>query len=79
MKTKVKKWGNSLGLRIPKSFAEETSLDNGSSVDITVKKNAIIIKPEKPVYKLEDMLSHISSKNIHKEIITEKNVGREIW
>ena len=43
MTTKIQKWGNSLALRIPKSFAEEVNLEEGASVDIKVEENKIII------------------------------------
>ncbi|MFC1972103.1 AbrB/MazE/SpoVT family DNA-binding domain-containing protein [Chloroflexota bacterium] len=33
MKTRVQKWGNSLALRIPKSFATEVGLQRETSVD----------------------------------------------
>ncbi len=33
MKTRIQKWGNSLALRIPKSFAVETGLDQDVLVD----------------------------------------------
>ena len=37
MQTKVQKWGNSLGLRIPKSFAEQAGVEAGSEVDLSVE------------------------------------------
>jgi hypothetical protein len=35
MKAKIQKWGNSLGIRIPRSLAEETSVEDDSLVDIS--------------------------------------------
>lgn len=46
METIVKKWGNSLGIRIPKHIAKELSLKDGSSVDIEDKEGEIIIHPK---------------------------------
>jgi len=37
MVTKIQKWGNSLGLRIPISFAKEAAIEEGSSVDISLE------------------------------------------
>lgn len=34
MKIQVQKWGNSLALRIPKSFAIETKIDQGTIVEL---------------------------------------------
>lgn len=33
MKTRVQKWGNSLALRIPKSFANDVGLEKDSAVE----------------------------------------------
>ncbi len=78
MEAVMKKWGNSLGVRIPNLIVRELSLKDGSSVDITDKGKVIIIKPiEKN--KLSEMLSNITEQNIHKEIETGGPVGKEIW
>jgi len=79
MLTKVQKWGNSLGVRIPKPFIEETQISDGNSVDINFDGENIIIKPVRKSYRLTDLLKDINSKNIHKEILTGKSVGKEIW
>jgi len=42
MQTKVQKWGNSLGLRIPKSFAVEAQMEAGSTVDLSVLKREAV-------------------------------------
>eukprot|EP01032_Pedospumella_encystans_P038962 gene38962-44171_t len=36
MKVKVAKWGNSLGLRLPKSAAESAGVRVGTELDLTV-------------------------------------------
>jgi antitoxin MazE len=78
MEAVVKKWGNSLGIRIPNLIARELSLKDGSFVDITDKGKEIIIKPIQK-NRLSEMLSEINEQNIHKEIETEGPVGKEIW
>jgi antitoxin MazE len=37
MRVKIAKWGNSLGLRLPKSAVEAAGLEAGSEVDVTVE------------------------------------------
>jgi antitoxin MazE len=49
MKTVIKKWGNSLGIRIPSLLTKELSLEDGSFVNIKRKGKKIIIKPDKKV------------------------------
>ncbi|MDR2729361.1 MAG: AbrB/MazE/SpoVT family DNA-binding domain-containing protein, partial [Treponema sp.] len=58
MEAVVKKWGNSLGIRIPSLIVRELALKDGSSVDINDKGKMIIIKPIQK-NKLSEMLSNI--------------------
>jgi len=78
MEAMVKKWGNSLGVRIPNFIVRELSLKDGTLVDINDKGNEIIIKPVKK-NKLSNMLHSINEQNMHKEIDTGDPVGKEIW
>ena len=80
MKTKIQKWGNSLALRIPKSFAQEVGLDSNSSVDVSLEGGRLIVVPEdKPRFSLEQLLQQITADNLHGEIDTGDPVGKEIW
>jgi antitoxin MazE len=78
MEAIVKKWGNSLGIRIPNLIVRELSLKDGSFVDIKDKKGEIIIKP-KEKNKLPEILSKINEENIHAEVETNGPIGNEIW
>ena len=80
MKTKIPKWGNSLALRIPKSFAQEVGLDSNSSVDVSLQEGKLIVVPEDvSKYSLEQLLGQITEDNLHHEIDTGDPVGKEIW
>ncbi len=80
MVTKILKWGNSLGLRIPKSFAKEAGVEEGSAVDISLDGDRIVIRPASPArFQLSDLVSEIREDNIHEEISTVDAVGREAW
>ena len=78
MEAVVKKWGNSLGIRIPNLIVRELSLKDGSFVDINDNGNEIIIKPIRK-NNLSDMLTLINEDNIHEEIKSTGPVGNEIW
>lgn len=80
MQTKIKKWGNSLALRIPKSFALNAKLRQNEIVDLSIDKERIIITPvgEKE-YSLDELLENVSETNIHGEFDTGARVGKEIW
>ena len=45
MKTRVQKWGNSLALRIPKSFASEVGLEKETSVEVSLSDGKLVITP----------------------------------
>ncbi|MEW6203437.1 MAG: AbrB/MazE/SpoVT family DNA-binding domain-containing protein [bacterium] len=80
MRIKVQKWGNSLALRIPKAFAANAELRQGSVVDLSEKGKKITIRPvceSEPT--LEHLLAGITRKNVHREVETRGPVGKEIW
>jgi len=80
MRTKIVKWGNSLGLRIPKAFAEEVGVAAGSVVDLSMEDGNLVIRVTQPdeIY-LEDLLDGITEDNLHGEIDTGEAVGSEHW
>ncbi len=80
MKTRVQKWGNSLAVRIPKSFAAEIGLAEDLAVDISVSEGRLVVQPqsEEPL-RLDDLLRGITAENRHGEWETGPPVGREVW
>ena len=80
MKSRIQKWGNSLALRIPKTFANEAGLDQESSVEISIEKGKLVIAPSaKPKITLKNLLDQVSEENLHRETDTGPAVGREAW
>lgn len=49
MITRVRKWGNSLGMRLTQGILDETGIEVGDSVDISVQEGCLIVKPVKRV------------------------------
>src|SRR5687768_12690338 len=45
--TQIAKWGNSLGLRLPKSVALEAQVGEGDTVDVSVKNGVIVVRPNR--------------------------------
>jgi antitoxin MazE len=80
MRTRVQKWGNSLALRIPKSFAAEAGLAEDSAVDLSLTEGKLVIQQvsEEPL-RLEELLRRVTEENLHGEWDTGPAVGREIW
>ena len=80
MQSRIQKWGNSLALRIPKSFAREIGLDNDMSVNVSLEDGKIVIVPIiEPSLTLERLLEQITEVNIHHEVDTGTPVGNEVW
>lgn len=79
MRARVQKWGNSLGVRIPKPFAEETRLEENAEVEISVKGGKLIVEAIEPTFTLKGLLALVTPENIHGEVSTGKRVGKEIW
>ena len=80
MKTRVQKWGNSLALRIPKSFAEEAGLHADAAVELSLVKGRLIVQPIKPQpLTLEELLRGITDENLPGEWDTGPAVGKEVW
>ena len=59
--TRIAKWGNSLGLRLPKSVAREAQVDAGDTVDVSVKNGAIVIRPSRPAYSLDQLVAKLKA------------------
>ena len=80
METTIKKWGNSLALRIPKALAEEAGLHYDLSVELSLLDGKLVIAPiEQPKLDLEAMLDQITEDNLHSEIEAGSAVGQEVW
>ncbi|QQR54445.1 AbrB/MazE/SpoVT family DNA-binding domain-containing protein [Candidatus Peregrinibacteria bacterium] len=77
MKTKVSKWGNSLGLRIPKVFAAAIPVKAGTVIQMQLVGKKIILSP--PEETLKEMVAQITPENRHDLLLEFDTVGKEIW
>jgi antitoxin MazE len=80
MITKIQKWGNSLGLRIPKGVARGVRVQEGTTVMLAVSNRRLVVAPvETREYQLEALLAGVTRKNLHAPVDTAHRVGRESW
>ena len=80
MRSSIQKWGNSLALRIPKSFAIEVGLQKETSVEISLTDGKLVITPvtkQKPT--LKQLLAKVTKENLHHEVDTGAATGNETW
>ena len=79
MHTQIGKWGNSLAIRIPGSYAKDLDLREGMEVDVSLLEGALLLRPAPRQYTLEELVSQITPENRHEETDWGKGVGRESW
>ena len=80
MRVQVRKWGNSLTLRIPRPFAEDVGVREGTVVDVAISKGRLVATPSRPRRaRLSELLSKVNKTNLHAEVDTGRAVGRETW
>jgi antitoxin MazE len=82
MHTKIQKWGNSQGLRLPKSLLTDAQLRVGDEVDISVKDGIMIVTPAKKIrgkHSLKDLIARIPESYQAGEVGWGDPVGREDW
>jgi antitoxin MazE len=77
--TQIARWGNSLGLRLPKAIASEARLVEGEEVELSVQDGAIVIRAARPSYSLQELTSKITGRNRHGATTWGKPAGREEW
>ncbi len=75
MRTRVRKWGNSLGVRIPSVVAADAHLQEGAEVEVTVRAGVLIIVP---VLSLAELVARITPENLP-ELSEDVPRGAEIW
>jgi antitoxin MazE len=79
LRARVAKWGNSLGVRIPKAVAKEVGLDEGTNVDVRVSGRNLVLAPAHREYSLQELVAGITAKNRHGETDWGNPVGNENW
>jgi antitoxin MazE len=80
MKSRVKKWGNSLALRIPKPLAAEVGLRDDSAVELSLRDGKLVVTPAIEFkFDLDELLARVTDENIHDAVETGPAVGNEGW
>jgi antitoxin MazE len=77
MKAVIARWGNSLGVRLPKEAARTLGVDAGATVEIVARGETVTLKRVEPT--LDELLAGITPDNLHGETDTDIPQGRETW
>lgn len=80
MRIQIQKWGNSLAFRLPKVFAREAKVRQGSAVELSFASGKLILTPvAKSSYTLKSLLARVSKRNVHREEDFGRSTGQETW
>ena len=79
MEARIQKWGDSLALRIPESFAVGIHLKQGTLVEMSLRDGTLVVEPLHPSVTLDDLLKDVTPENLHTEFDTGPAVGSEVW
>ncbi len=76
---KTTQWGNSIGVRIPRTLARKKGIDVDSTVEIDEADDGVIIKPAgKKEYSLKDLVKGITPQNRRSEVDYGRPIGKEL-
>lgn len=80
VRTRVVTWGNSLAVRIPKTYAGELGLVSEAEVDLSIDQGTLVLAPAVPSQvTLKSLLDKVIDANTHREVDTGGPQGAEAW
>ena len=78
MKSTVKRWGNSLAVRLPKDLAQTLEIGEGSTLTLEIVEGGLLLRRSSKL-ELEALLEGVTRETIHAETDWGEPVGREAW
>lgn len=78
MQVQVSRWGNSLGVRLPKELARRLGIGEGSRVEMRAEQDRIVISVARPVYALDELLAGMTPEAMRDTFDWGEDVGREV-
>lgn len=79
MPVTLHRWGNSVGLRVPKPLLEQLGLKEGAEVDLKVEGTRLVIEPiSRRRYTMAELLEGFTRDDQPGEVDWGRPVGREI-
>lgn len=82
MQTKIQRWGNSQGVRFPKTILKEVDINIGDDVTITVSAGKIVIEAVNKVrgrYDIRDLVAQMPTDYQVEEVNWGSPEGGEVW
>ena len=60
MQIQISRWGNPLGLRLPRALARRMGLSEGQKVNVTAQGGRLAVQPVNLRYRLEDLTANMT-------------------
>jgi antitoxin MazE len=79
MRTQVGKWGSSLAVRIPGTWAKVLGWEEGTILDVSLVGGALVLRPRIGPYTLDELVAGITLENRHGETDWGEAAGNEAW
>ena len=79
MRTQIGRWGNSLAVRLPGTYAKDLELTEGMELEISIVNGGLLLRPQKKECSLDELVARITPENRHGETDWGAPVGREAW
>lgn len=79
MESRVRKWGNSLGILVPLSMAKDLGLTPDCAITLEVQSGQLIVRPMPKKYNLNELLEKVTPDNVHPETDWGGPIGKEAW
>ncbi len=81
MRSRLKKWGNSLALRIPSHLVKELGIHEDTQVEVRCEDGQLLVVPvtKVPQFSLHELLKKVTKSNLHNETETGDAIGNEEW
>ncbi len=77
MQVQLTRWGNSLGMRIPKDLATRLGFTEGAPVEVAAEGDRLVISAARRRYKIEDLVSDLSNEALRDAFAWGPDQGRE--
>jgi antitoxin MazE len=77
MRARVSRWGDGLGIRIPRQVAAKAGLSAGMRVEVAAVGDRVVIAPACPRYVLAELLAGIRPEDMRDAFDWGGDLGRE--
>jgi len=79
MQSVVRKWGNSLAVRLPQHLAADLHLVDGATVDLSIEDHSLVMRPSRKRFRLSELLAAMPAEARRGEVDWGKPEGEEVW